>query len=315
MKTPFYIISFVLLTLLVGCSKPERKIFGIIERPQVQISSPTGELLVELLVERGDKVVKGQPLAKIDDVVQQQQVNAIEQQIARLQAQYRLLLSGTRVEQVKQAKARVHAAQAAWEEAQRQLVRQRQLIKDKLTSQDRVDAASANVESTLGILQEAQARLKELENGTREETIEQAKIAITEAQTQLIIANKQLADLTLKAPTSGIVEDLPWLVGERPIKGAPIILLAADDKTFARLYLPQTQLAKVSLGSVLNVHFDGSDTSLQGTVNYISQSASFTPYFALSQEERARLMYVVEVLLTDKVTVPSGTPVWVELQE
>ncbi|MEJ6475459.1 HlyD family secretion protein [Pseudoalteromonas piscicida] len=313
MKTSFYILSFILLTLLAGCSEPNSKIFGIIERPQVQISSPSGEMLIELMVKRGDKVVKGQALAKIDDIVQQQQVHAIEQKIRRLQAQYQLLLSGARIEQVKQAKARVHAAQAVWREAQRQLARQRQLIKDELTSQDKVDAASAYVESTLGALQEAQERLQELENGTREETIEQAKIAISEAQTQLVIAKKQLADLTLKAPRSGIVEDLPWLVGERPVKGAPIILLAADDQTLARLYLPQTQLAKVSLGSVLNVHLGGSDKSLKGTVSYISQSASFTPYFALSQEERARLMYVVEVELTDNVTAPSGTPVWMEL--
>ncbi|QTH73357.1 HlyD family secretion protein [Pseudoalteromonas xiamenensis] len=303
-------LAMVIGTLVSGCSVPESRIFGIIERPQIQVSSPSTLLINELLVKRGEQVTKGQILVHMDNEIQAQQVAAAQSQIKRLESALHLLQAGTREEQLQQAKARVSATQANWAEAKRQVVRQEQLIKDNLTSQNAVDSARANLDATLAAYNEAQEKLRELENGARFETVQQAEIAIEEANSQLAIAKKHLNDLTLISPTNGVIEDLPWQSGERPPAGAPIALIADTEHAFARLYLPESKLSQITLGSSLSLNTDGSATALQGKVTYISSSASFTPYFALSQEERARLMYVVEVELPENTALPTGTPVW-----
>ncbi|MFC0118461.1 HlyD family secretion protein [Pseudoalteromonas xiamenensis] len=303
-------LAMVIGTLVSGCSVPESRIFGIIERPQIQVSSPSTLLINELLVKRGEQVTKGQILVHMDNEIQAQQVAAAQSQIKRLESALHLLQAGTREEQLQQAKARVSATQANWAEAKRQVVRQEQLIKDNLTSQNAVDSARANLDATLAAYNEAQEKLRELENGARFETVQQAEIAIEEANSQLAIAKKHLNDLTLISPINGVIEDLPWQSGERPPAGAPIALIADSEHAFARLYLPESKLSQITLGSSLSLNTDGSATALQGKVTYISSSASFTPYFALSQEERARLMYVVEVELPENTALPTGTPVW-----
>jgi len=303
-------LAMVIGTLVSGCSVPESRIFGIIERPQIQVSSPSTLLINELLVKRGEQVTKGQILVHMDNEIQAQQVAAAQSQIKRLESALHLLQAGTREEQLQQAKARVSATQANWAEAKRQVVRQEQLIKDNLTSQNAVDSARANLDATLAAYNEAQEKLRELENGARFETVQQAEIAIEEANSQLAIAKKHLNDLTLISPINGVIEDLPWQSGERPPAGAPIALIADSEHAFARLYLPESKLSQITLGSSLSLNTDGSATALKGKVTYISSSASFTPYFALSQEERARLMYVVEVELPENTALSTGTPVW-----
>jgi HlyD family secretion protein len=55
---------------------------------------------------------------------------------------------------------------------------------------------------------------------------------------------------------------------------------------------------------------DGVNDSISGLVTWISSEASFTPYYALTQNERSRLMYVAEVQLPAKYAdLPAGLPV------
>ena len=47
-------------------------------------------------------------------------------------------------------------------------------------------------------------------------------------------------------------------------------------------------------------------------MRYVSSEAAFTPYYALTQEDRGRLSYLAEVTLTDELAaarLPSGVPV------
>ena len=43
------------------------------------------------------------------------------------------------------------------------------------------------------------------------------------------------------------------------------------------------------------VHVDGISEAIPGKVRYVSAQASFTPYFALTQQDRSRLAYLAEI--------------------
>ena len=48
----------------------------------------------------------------------------------------------------------------------------------------------------------------------------------------------EAARLVVRAPRTGVVDAIPYKLGERPPPGAPVIVLLADDAPYARVYLP-----------------------------------------------------------------------------
>jgi HlyD family secretion protein len=65
----------------------------------------------------------------------------------------------------------------------------------------------------------------------------------------------------------------------------------------------------------VTVAIDGVAPRLAGKVRYVSAEAAFTPYYALTQKDRARLSYLAEITLDDPraAALPVGVPVQVTL--
>mgnify|MGYP001086419231 CR=1 FL=1 len=126
--------------------------------------------------------------------------------------------------------------------------------------------------------------------------------------------NKKLNDLTITATRNGLLDNLPWNLGERVILGSPVAIVLAGDTPYARIYVPEPYRVKIIAGHTLLIHVDGITETITGKVRWISTEPAFTPYYALNQEERARLMYLAEVQLPDSyANLPNGVAVQVEL--
>jgi HlyD family secretion protein len=68
------------------------------------------------------------------------------------------------------------------------------------------------------------------------------------------------------------------------------------------------------MGISLVVHVDGVTEPLSGRVRWISQDPAFTPYYALNNAERSRLVYMAELQLPDSASaLPAGLPAQAEL--
>ena len=124
-----------------------------------------------------------------------------------------------------------------------------------------------------------------------------------------------LGRLKLVAPVDGVIEALPYRLGERPPLGAPVVIMLAGGMPYARVYIPEPQRAPLRAGQSLSVHVDGIAQPFTGTLRYIAGEASFTPYFALTQRDRSRLAFVAEIDLPEPAArdLPAGVPVEVRL--
>ena len=60
---------------------------------------------------------------------------------------------------------------------------------------------------------------------------------------------------------------------------------------------------------------DGHDGALTGTVRWVSADASFTPYFALTEHDRARLSFLAEIDVEQARDLPSGVPLQADFPE
>jgi HlyD family secretion protein len=126
--------------------------------------------------------------------------------------------------------------------------------------------------------------------------------------------NKKLQDLTITAKRDGLLDNLPWNLGERVTLGSPVAIVLAGKAPFARVYVPEPYRIKIKVADKLMVHIDGLVSPIIGTFRWISSEPAFTPYFALNQAERANLMYLTEIQLPDSAAeLPMGVPAQVQM--
>ena len=81
--------------------------------------------------------------------------------------------------------------------------------------------------------------------------------------------------------------------------------------------MPETWLSQITVGSQVNVNVDGLSQDLAGKIRVIASEPSFTPYYALSEENRSRLVFIAEIDLLDERAkqLPLGIPVQVSLRK
>lgn len=309
-----YFINLILL-LLAACDGSSQNIaLGTLERDRIAHTATSNEVVVELPVPQGTLVTKGTLLVKLDSTLQKAQVDKASAQVAQVQANLEKLRNGAREEEVAGARANVAGARAALVETGANYTRILNLKKQKLVSQAELDKARAARDSGQASLQAAQEVLLTLTNGTREEDLRAEEASLNAAIATLAIENKRLADLTIVATRDGILDNLPWNLGERVTMGSPLAIVLAGIAPYARIYVPEPYRVKLKIGDALVVHVDGLETPITGHLRWIATEPAYTPYYALNQEERSRLMYLAEVQLPDsEAELPNGIPAQVDL--
>jgi HlyD family secretion protein len=307
------------MLVLSGCGRndDDAPLVGTLERDRIEIIAEESEPIVALDVREGDRVTAGQVLLRQDTDVASARFAQADAQVAEAKHRLTELQTGARKEDIAEARQRLAAARATADRDLREFARDEALVKDGVVSQSEVDRSRAAQNASAAAVKEAEAALALLLNGTRVEQLDQAKAALEAAQS----ARRQLeitdARLVVKATRAGVVDALPYKAGERPPKGAAVVVLLADSPAFARVYVPEPVRARVKPRMRALIRVDGIEAPLEGFVRWVASDAAFTPYFALTQRDRSRLAFLAEVEVTDERVreMPAGVPVEVQLLE
>jgi HlyD family secretion protein len=290
---------------------------GTLERDRLELPAEAHEPIVELLAVEGEHVAQGEVLVKLDSANALAQVASLKAQASGAQHRLDELIRGPRAEEILEARAQLASAEAQLESENREYERLRELLQRQLTSPSSVDRQHAVRDSAEASRKAAHAQLTLLLNGTRIEQLDQARDTLAQAQAQLQQAEISMQRLTVRAPRAGIVEALPYKLGDRPPAGNPVVVLLADGTTYARVYVPEALRVSLQAGAAATVHLDGAAEPFAGRVRYVSNEASFTPYYALTQKDRGRLSFLayVDLLGARAATLPVGMPVEVRFGE
>ena len=305
------------LCLLVGACARDRpqEVLGTVERDRLELIAEANERIVAIAVHEGDRVAAG-------DVLVQQEAGLAAPRIdqaraAQAGAQRRLadLEAGPRQREIDEARAALGGAEGALRTDQAEYQRVQELVERKLLSVSNLDQARARRDASLAARDAARARLALLQEGTRAEQIAEARSAVERATAALAEVETGAGRYTIRAPRAGLVEALPYKLGERPPAGRPVVVLLADGEPYARVYVPEPLRAKFQAGTKVAVLADGVSGPVPGVVRYISAEAAFTPYYSLTQKDRSRLAYLAEVTLEGAAagTLPAGVPVQVQV--
>ena len=300
---------------LAACTDPPPQALGTLEYDRIAVPAPAAERIVGIAVREGEQVRAGARLLTLEQERGQAQLAAARAEVARQQDVLAELRNGARAEDIAQARAQLAAAQAQARDAGAYYARLRPLGQRQLVAAAEVDRARAAAADADAGVDAAQAVLAELRNGTRREQVAQAEAALAAAQAQLQAQEVTTGKLDLVAPRAGRIDSLPYRLGDQAPVGAPLAVLLVGEAPHARVYVPETLRAQVAVGggATVKVGADGA-RRFQGRVRMVRSEPVFTPYYALTGKDAARLSYRAEVQLEGQGVgeLPAGLPVRVE---
>lgn len=311
MKISRFLFPFVLI--VAACSQGNDDVLiGTLERDRIEIPAVRSEPVVALHVREGARVNKGDHLLQLDSARAMSEWNRLEAERVRAQRRLDELLRGPREERILEARARLSAAQGRMRTAEAEFARIRALVSDGLASRSQLDRARAEAESTAGERDAVRAALEELLEGTTTEVLDQARADLTAATAAMDAHSIEMKRLSVKAPVDATVESLPWKPGSQPPAGKAVVVLLAAGNPFVRTYVPVSQRNRYTSEQNVRVHVPGFG-EFDGHVRWVSSSAAFTPYFALTAHDRDRLSHATEIELQGDSeqlrALPAGLPV------
>jgi HlyD family secretion protein len=294
-------------------------LYGNVDLRQVELAFNNSERISEVLVQEGDKVVRGQPLARLDTSRLTPQTASAKAEMEAQQAAVEKLHHGSRPQEIAQAQANVASAKADQINTLQQWKRLSalsSLTTGRAISQQDLESAKDAMDTAQAHLVVAEKSLDLASIGPRKEDIAAAEALLRVKQAQLLVLQQQFSDAELVAPGNAVVRSRLLEPGEMSSPQRPVFNLAIVDPKWIRAYVSEADLGKVHNGmkaSISNDSFPG--RPFAGWVGFISSVAEFTPKAVETVELRSSLVYEIRVFVQDpQDQMRLGMPATVQLE-
>ncbi|MBK7972353.1 MAG: efflux RND transporter periplasmic adaptor subunit [Deltaproteobacteria bacterium] len=293
-------VAALAITLLGGCtgraSDAALRASGHVEATEVRISSKVAGRLQALRVDEGATVAAGAEVAKVDPVDLELALGVARADRDSADAQLRLLLAGTRAEEIAEAEASLVQAQADLLAASKDLERAKALVERGSATVKARDDALARRDVAAGRADAARERLRKARAGARAEEIDAARARLAGAEARIAQLAQQLADTSVTSPLAGIVTEKIAEAGEHVAPGGTIVVVTDVRDAWLSVYVPEPDLDWIKIGQDAAVVTDGG-TERRGRVTFVASQAEFTPKNVQTKDERVKLVFKVKISL------------------
>jgi HlyD family secretion protein len=258
---------------------------GRLEATEVQIASKTPGRLAEVLVDEGDKVNKGQLLARMDTRTLEAQRNQAEAEVLRAR------------ENLNAAQANVQLRQSELLLAQQELGRSQALFKHGYVSAQIIDQLQSRIGTGNAAVTAARAQVSAV------------SAAIGAAQAQVAQLTSEIDDSQLRAPIDGVIQLRMAEPGEVLGAGGRVLLLIDPNDQYMNLYLSASVAGRLTVGDEARVLLDAlPDKPLPAKISFVAGKSQFTPKEVETRDERQKLVFRVKLRLTQPSAVPQAKP-------
>lgn len=294
----------------------DAKLYGTVEVRQVDLSFTVEGRLAEVLVEEGDAVTTGQPVARIEPGYFQDTLAIASARLAAQQQVVAKLAAGSRPQEIAAAQAEAEAAQAEVVKARQDFERQKELVRTRASAQSALDDARAALDVAQGRANAAQEKVSLLQEGTRAEDLAAARAQLEGDKALRDLAQRRLDDTELTAPADGVVMTRVREPGAVLAPGATVVSISKTQPVWVRAFVPEPRLGSVQPGREAEVFTDGRPGKpYHGHVGYVSPVAEFTPKTVQTEDLRTDLVFRFHVVIDDAdAELRQGMPVTVVLR-
>ncbi len=298
---------------------------GIVDTDQIAISSQVQGEIAKMLVQDGQPVQAGAPLAEIMpqeplEADQRYYTSAMKGQGAQVgaaEATLRFQEMQTR-DQIRQAQAALAAAQAQQKQAAANLkltqlnykrthglfVQGIDSAQDDDQARTNMDMAKASEESAAKQVQVQQAALALARSNLEQVTMRERQLAanrfqLAAAQAQNKAAEVRLGYTKIRAPIAGLVSLRAALEGEVVSPGQAVIVMYNPDDLWVRADVEETYIERIRIGEKLPVRFPGG-LERTGTVFFRGVDAGYATQRDVSRTKRDIKTFQIRLRVDNK---------------
>ncbi|MFN4763472.1 HlyD family secretion protein [Gillisia sp. Q332] len=290
------LISFSIFGF-TSCSDEDRADgYGNFEATEITISSEAQGKIKHFNIQEGDEIEAGIQVALIDTT----QLHLEKQQ---------LLASKKTVASKSQGVfSQIEVLNQKLKLVEREERRMKNLFAEKAATQRQVDQAEGEV----NVIRE------EINNVKTKNSPIVNEVQSIEAQIAKI--DDLIEKSMVENPLKGTVLAQYAEAGEVTSFGRPLYKIADMEILTLRVYISETQLSDIQVGQDVQVKIDSKKEDMKsypGRITWISSSAEFTPKTIQTKEERANLVYAVDVKVANDGSLKIGMPaeMWLSASE
>ncbi len=317
-RAPTYLpVLLCIAAALAGCSRHDDNTYqGYIEGELVYLGSSQSGKLAQLPVARGQTVEAGAPVFALESVDEAAALQQAQQQLAVAHAQLADIQTGKRPPEVDVVKAQLAQAVANARKAVLQLTRDEAQFRVGGIAKAQLDDSQANADATAARVRELTHQVDVARLPGRSQQIGAQSAQIEAAQAAVAQAQWRLDQTRVSAPARGLVYDTLYRVGEWVPAGNPVVQLLPPQNVKVRFFVPETIVGALAPGRALAIHCDGCAADVPAKITYIANKAEYTPPVIYSNENRAKMVFMVEAhpSVADAARLHPGQPVAVKLQ-
>ena len=303
------------LTRALACARSSDDSYearGTVEVHEVDLAPLTQGKVLSVRVDEGAPVQAGDTLAVIQQLDLGATLTAQGAALAAAEARLRDLEAGARPQEIRQAEADLAGAEAEAARTAKARERAQSLLADNAIARQQYDdavAAQRVAEEKVAAAREALALARA---GSRPAQIQAARADVENARAALQRIQANATGLVLTTPVSGVVLGRHAEPGEVIGPGVPVLTVGETARPYVRVYLPQSLVSRLELGTPVDITTEDKRV-MHGKLAAINPKAEFTPRVALTEQERADLMFGVKVEFVNPAEAPHPG-LWVTVQ-
>lgn len=311
------LVALATMAALGACSRQAPPVWqGYVEGEYVYLASSQSGTLTELDVERGQTVAASAPVFALEAVDETAARDEAHHRLAAAQAQLADLQTGKRPPEVRVTEAQLAQAEATARKAALQLTRDEAQLRAGGIAQAQLDDSRAQAASSAAQVRELQNQVRVANLPGRVAQIAAQAAEVDAARATLAQAQWKLDQKRVAAPAKGLVYDTLYRVGEWVQAGSPVVQMLPPQNVKLRFFVPETVVGSLAPGRKVLVHCDGCAADVPATITWVSNAAEYTPPVIYSNEQRAKLVFMIEAhpAAQDAAKLHPGQPVEVRLQ-
>ena len=287
MKSVKIIISASIFSILFSCSNNEKADgYGNFEATEITVSAEAQGKLEFLEVEEGQVLEKGETIGLIDTLqlyLNKQQLLASKATVASK--------SGGVWSQVSVLNQQLQIAKTEQQRVQN-------MFDENAATQRQLDQVNSQVDVLKSQIQNVETQNAPIVNEVKSIDAKIAQI------------NDQIEKCKIKNPVKGTILTQYAEASEIVSFGKPLYKIANLDIMTLRVYVSEPQLASIKIGQDVSVKIDAGEEmkEFSGRIDWISDTAEFTPKIIQTKEERVNLVYAVKIRIKNDGSLKIGMP-------
>jgi HlyD family secretion protein len=288
---------------------------GTIELTQVDVAPYVPGRVVLVRVEEGASVHRGDTLVILAQSALPADIEQRRGRVTAAEAKLRDLQAGARPAEIDRAEAELRSVTAEAERAERERARLEPLAAAATISRSQYDAAVTAARAAAARRDAAAEALRLLRDGSRPAQIAGARAELETARGALAAGQATEGDLVLTAPLDATVLGRYVEPGEIVGAGQVAVTLGDSKRPWVRVYLAAPAVPFIKVGQPARVTVQGlGDRFARASVATVATEAEFTPRVALTDKERADLLFGVKLDIQDTTgTFKPGLPATVTI--